>query len=76
MKNQELAKIFYEIADYLEMENVPFKPYAYERAAITLETPEKDVGDIYKRGGMAGQKNSGVWKGIAEKIEEYLKQGR
>lgn len=37
MKNQEIANIFYEIADFLEMEGVAFKPYAYQKAAITLE---------------------------------------
>ena len=51
MKNQELAKIFYELADYLEMEGVAFKPYAYQKAAITLEALEEDVGEIYKEGG-------------------------
>ena len=43
MINQDLAKIFYEIANYLEMEGVAFKPYAYQKAAITLETLEDDV---------------------------------
>ena len=35
--NQELAKIFYNTALYLEMDEVPFKPQAYEKAAINLE---------------------------------------
>ena len=30
MTNQELSKIFHEIALYLEMDNVAFKPQAYE----------------------------------------------
>jgi len=77
MKNQEIAKIFYEIADFLEMEGVQFKPYAYQKAALTLETLEKDVGEIYKEGGKeALEKISGVGKSIAEKIEEYLKTGK
>ena len=33
MKNREIAAIFAELADYLEMEGVPFKPYAYQKAA-------------------------------------------
>ncbi len=74
MKNQEIANIFYEIADFLEMEGVQFKPYAYQKAAITLENLEKDVQDIYKEGGReALEKIPGVGKSIAEKIEEYLK---
>ncbi|MCX6759045.1 MAG: DNA polymerase/3'-5' exonuclease PolX [Candidatus Nealsonbacteria bacterium] len=77
MKNQELVKIFYEIADYLEMEEVAFKPYAYQKAAITLETLEEDVEKIYKKGGVkALEEIPGVGKSIAEKIEEYLKTGR
>jgi len=40
MKNSEIAKIFYEIANYLEMEEVAFKPYAYQKVAITLESLE------------------------------------
>jgi len=77
MKNQELAKIFYEIAAYLEMEGVAFKPYAYEKAALTLETLEEDIEEIYKKGGLpALEKIPGVGKSIAEKIEEYLKKGK
>ena len=77
MKNQELAKMFYEIADYLEMDEVPFKPYAYQKAAITLETLEEDVEEIYKKGGIKTLEDvPGVGKSIAEKIEEYLKTGR
>jgi len=77
MKNQEIANIFYEIADFLEMEGVQFKPYAYQKAAITLENLEKDVQDYYKEGGReALEKIPGVGKSIAEKIEEYLKTGK
>jgi DNA polymerase (family 10) len=77
MKNQEIANIFYEIADFLEMEGVAFKPYAYQKAAITLETLEKDVTDIFEEGGrVALEKIPGIGKSIAEKIEEYLKTGK
>jgi len=77
VKNQEIAKIFYEIADYLEMEGVAFKPYAYQKAAITLETLEEDVEEIYKKGGIkALEEIPGVGESIALKIEEYLKTGR
>jgi len=77
MKNQELAKILYEIADYLEIEGVAFKPYAYQKVAITLETLEEDVEDIYKKGGIKKlEEIPGVGKNIAEKIEEHIKTGR
>lgn len=77
MKNQEIAQIFYEIAEFLEMEDITFKPYAYQRVAITLEGLEENVGEIYETGGKkALEKIPGVGKNIAEKIEEYLKTGR
>ena len=77
MKNQEIASIFYKIANYLEMEGVAFKPYAYERVAIIFENLEEDIADIYRKGGRkALEKIPGVGKSIAESIEEFLKTGR
>jgi len=77
MKNQELAKIFYEIAEFLEMEGISFKPYAYQKAAITLENLEEDIEDIYRKEGLEGlEEIPGVGKSIAQKIEEYLKTGK
>lgn len=59
------------------MEDVTFKPYAYEKAAINLETLEEDVGEIYRKGGLKSlEQIPGVGKSIAEKIEEYLKTGK
>ncbi len=76
MHNQEIAKILYEISEYLVMQDVPFKPYAYEKAAITLETLEEDVLDIYKKGGLRALEDiPGVGASIAEKIEEFIKTG-
>ena len=77
MLNQELSKIFHEIALYLEMQNVDFKPQAYEKAAQNLETLSEDVEDVYKKGGLeALEEISGIGKGLAEKIEEYIKTGK
>ncbi len=77
MKNREIAKIFYKIANYLEMEEVAFKPYAYKRVANTLEALEENVEDIYKQGRLKGlEKIPGVGENIALKIEEYIKTGR
>ena len=77
IKNQELAKIFYQLADYLEMDEVAFKPYAYRKVAQVLEGMEEDVKEIYKKGGKAAlEKIPGVGKNIARAIEEYLKTGK
>jgi DNA polymerase (family 10) len=76
MKNKDIAKLFYEIAEYLEMDGVPFKPYAYQKAAITLETLKDDVADVYQKGGLKALKAiPGVGESLALKIEEYLKTG-
>ncbi len=77
MNNQELAKIFFEIAYFLEIEEVQFKPYAYQKAALNLESLERDVKEIYERGGIkALEEIPGVGESIAQKIEEYLKTGK
>src|SRR3989338_2503230 len=77
MVNYNLAKILREISVLLEMKGVDFKPQAYEKAAHSVETLEQDVRDIYKEGGIkALEEIPGVGKGIAERIEEYLKTHR
>jgi DNA polymerase (family 10) len=77
MKNQELAKIFNDMARFLEMEGVAFKPYAYQRAALSLEGLNQDVSEIYRNGGTkALLEIPGIGKAIADHIEEYLKTGK
>ena len=77
MMNQEIAKILYEVAQYLEMKDVSFKPRAYEKAAHSVEALEEDISGIYKRGGVrALEKIPGIGRGIAERIEEILTTGR
>lgn len=74
MVNHNLAKILMEISVLFEMKGVEFKPQAYEKVAHSVEMLEEDVREIYKRGGAkALEELPGVGKGIAEKIEEYLK---
>ncbi len=77
MINQKLAKIFFEIADFLDALDVDFKPTAYRRAAMTLESLEEDAIDIYKRGGLKDLEDiPGVGKSIAQKIEEFILKGK
>ncbi len=77
MINQQIAKLFYEIAEYLAMDEVPFKPQAYERAARVIETLEEDLAEIYNQGGKkALVEIDGVGQNLAEKIEEFIKTGR
>ena len=77
MKNQEIAQIFYEIAGFLQMDNVPFRTFAYKKAAFSLEGLEQDIEEIYKNEGKKGLKKiPGIGENIAKKIEEYLKTGK
>ncbi|MBI2041502.1 MAG: DNA polymerase/3'-5' exonuclease PolX [Candidatus Nealsonbacteria bacterium] len=75
--NQELAKILFEMAELLEMKEVPFKPRAFEKAAHSLEALDENISEIYKKGGIkALEEIPGVGKGIAERIEEFIKTGK
>ncbi|MFH1657435.1 MAG: DNA polymerase/3'-5' exonuclease PolX [bacterium] len=78
MNNQELAQIFNNIADFLEMEGMErFKPFAYRKAALVLGSLEKDVAEIYRIEGKKGlEELSGIGESLAEKIEEYLQHGK
>jgi DNA polymerase (family X) len=75
--NREISKIFFEIAGFLNSKEIPFKPYAYQKAALTLKDLKEDVSEIYKKGGLKELENlPGIGKSIAEKIEEYIKKGK
>src|SRR3989344_8648079 len=77
MSNQELAKILGEMAAFLDMKEVVFKPRAYEHAAFSIQSLEEGIDEIYKKGGLkALEEIPGVGKGIAEKIEEFIKTGK
>ncbi len=77
MKNFEISKILREIAAFLEMDNIKFKPRAYEKAASSIEATEEDLIGIHNRKGMKGLLEiPGVGQSIAEKIEELIKTGR
>ena len=66
-----------EIADFLEMDDVSFRPYAYRKAASVIYSLEKDVEEIYREKGIKGLEDiSGVGKSIAQLIEEYIKKGK
>lgn len=73
IKNSEIAKIFYEIADLLEIKGVQFKPRAYRRAAQTIETLPEDIKIVHERGEL--QKIPGIGASIASKIQEILETG-
>lgn len=76
MTNQDIARVLGEMAALYEMEGVLFKPRAYEKAALGVESLDEEVKEIYKKGGTrALEKIPGVGKGIAYHIEMLLKKG-
>jgi len=77
MINGEIAKIFSELASFYEMIEDRFRARAYDRGATLVENMASDLTDIYKKQGLKGlEELSGIGKGMAEKIEEYVKTGR
>jgi len=77
MSNKELASLFSRIALYLEIDDVAFKPQAYVRAAGAIESLPESIEEMYERGGLRElEKIPGVGRGIAEKIQEYVKTGK
>lgn len=73
MKNNEVASRLYEIADFLEMRDVEYKPRVYRNAARSIEALSEDIESIHERNEL--QDIEGVGESIAEKIAEYLDTG-
>lgn len=77
MTNRDVAEILRQIAFLLDMDGVPFKPRAYEKAAYAVDALEEPIQELYARGGVkALEAIPGVGKSIAQKIEELLRTGR
>ena len=73
MKNMLVAKILYEIADLLEMEDVEFKPRAYRKAAHSVEALSKPIEQVSAEGKL--DELPGVGVNIAKKIVEIIETG-
>lgn len=74
LSNKQIAAIFYEVADLLDIKNVKFKPAAYRRAAHEIETLGEDIASISDRGKL--EDIPGVGTNLAGKIREILETGR
>lgn len=73
MTNREIAAILYEVADFLEADDVQFKPRAYRRAAQSVEALNEELVDIYKNGGLKSlDELPDIGAHIAKKIAELL----
>ncbi len=70
MKNFEIVKVLYEIAELLEMKQVQFKPQAYRKAAQNIENLSEDIEVVYKKGNL--EDIPGIGESIAFKIKELI----
>ena len=71
--NTEVAQLFREIADLLDLAGERFKPEAYRRAARSLENLPEDLRALAQRGEVDAI--PGIGDALAEKIREYLATG-
>src|SRR5436190_5041026 len=77
MRNAELARVFRDIAAYLEMDDVPFKPRAYEKAAQAIESHDRPLTELHRAGGVKALAGvPGVGKSMAETLDELIRTGR
>ncbi len=75
MTNKELAEVFANIADLLEIKGeVIYKILAYRRASQTLAEYGRSVAEVWKAGKL--RDIPGVGEAIAEKLDELLRTGR
>ena len=75
--NRKIARIFYEIAELLDIKGTQFKPAAYRKAANFLENLREDISLLYKEKGLKGlEALPAIGKSTAKKIEEYLKKNK
>ena len=73
-RNLEIARIFAQIADMLEIQQEStFRVNAYRKGTRALESLGEDVAAIAARGEL--RKIGGIGARLAEKIEEYLRTG-
>lgn len=74
MKNQEVVKVFNDIADILEIkgENL-FRIRAYRKAAQNIESLSQDLDSMIER--KALEEIPGIGKDLAQKIEEIISTG-
>ena len=77
MRNVELARCFRDLAAYLEMDDVPFKPRAYVKAAQAIESEDRPLEEMYREGGVKALcAIPGIGRSIAEKLGELITTGQ
>lgn len=77
MTNAEIAKIFHEMGDILEIQGEnPFRIRAYHQAGKTIEFHAEPMAQVYARGGRGALRDiSGIGETLADKIVELIETG-
>lgn len=76
MDNKEVAKIFYQIADILELDgDNPFRIRAYRNAARNINALSRELEDLFREDPELPWKITGVGKDLKDKIKELIGTG-
>src|SRR6185503_5539956 len=74
MRNLEIAFLFNQIADLLEIQGAnPFRIRAYRRAATNIEGLADNVETVALNGSL--RNIAGIGEDLANKIDEYIRTG-
>lgn len=77
MTNAQIAAIFYEMADLLDILGVEWKPIAFRKAARVIESEPEDMEAIFKKKGIKGLLElDGVGDAIAKKMVQFIETGK
>src|SRR5436853_7111393 len=77
MRIADLARCFRDIAAYLDMDDVPFKPRAYEKAAQAIESHDRPLEQVHRAGGVKALREiPGIGSSMAEKLQELITTGK
>lgn len=77
VSNSAVARALREMALFLQMSGISFKPLPYERSALIVDALSKPLTRIHAQGGIrALQGLPGLGKGMAERIADMLETGR
>ncbi|MFB6137133.1 MAG: hypothetical protein ABEJ42_02175 [Halobacteriaceae archaeon] len=49
MRNEDVARLLFEIADLLEMRDVQYKPRAYRTAARNVQSLSEPIEEVHER---------------------------
>jgi len=76
MQNTEIAKVFYQIANILDIKGDSFfKINAYRKGAQIVEALSRELSDVYKENDSKLEKISGIGEGLEKKILEMIETG-